>query len=317
MFVMTVTIVDSYHSCASSDELNSGSSSFQSIPSLSDTIISNFSDVTKNFNVVHINAQSIPSHFSDMLATFDTKNLHAILVSESWLKPCHSSTSYCLPGFQLIRNDRIGCGGGGVAIYLRTNIPFSVISMSTQPPPQNAGEHLFIEVTLSHTKLLLGVFYCHSSKVNYFSSFEKLLEDFTPNYPHTVLMGDFNTCLLKQDFRSSSLESITKSSNLNILPLNATHHFPNCCPSLFDIILVSSTAHVAKHGQCTADAFSYHDLIHLSYKIRPPKAKPKILLQRNFSGMDVDELCADARKVDWSSIINMDSVDKFPSSTNF
>lgn len=126
------------------------------------TLDSHFSDCVKNFNVVHINAQSIPAHFPDLLASFDSRNLHAILVSESWLKPSLPSTSYSLPGFRLIRNDRVGKGGGGVAIYLRSHIPFSIVGSSPQPPLPDAAEHLLLEITLSHKKTLLGVFYCPS-----------------------------------------------------------------------------------------------------------------------------------------------------------
>lgn len=298
--------------CSSSERLdNISDSSFYSSPSdsLHDTLTSQFSDCQKNFNVVHINAQSIPEHYSDILATFDVQNIHAILVSESFLKPCLPSTSYSLPGFHLIRNDRIGARCGGVAIYLRSHIPFAIISMSTQPPPINSGEHLFIEITLSHTKFLLGVYYSPSLTVDYFSSFENLLQTLVPSYNHNIIMGDFNTCLLKNNGRSSSIKSIATANNLNILPSNSTHHFPNCQPSLLDLIMVSSLSHVFKHGQCTADAFSYHDLIFISYKIRPPKPKPRVLLQRNFSGMNLDKLKKDARDMDWNIVENAKAVD--------
>ncbi|RVE55107.1 hypothetical protein evm_000005 [Chilo suppressalis] len=86
------------------------------------------------------------SHFIDMLAYLNHKNLHAVLVSESWLKPSRPSSSYTLPGVHLIRNDRTGSRGGGIAIYLRTHIPFTIISSSTQPPPANAGENPLIEI---------------------------------------------------------------------------------------------------------------------------------------------------------------------------
>lgn len=82
-----------------------------------------FSDAPRNFNVVHINAQSIPAHFPDMLATFDSKNIHAILVSSS----CLPSTLYALPDFNLVRNDRAIGGGDGVGIYIRQHIPFTVV----------------------------------------------------------------------------------------------------------------------------------------------------------------------------------------------
>lgn len=302
---------DSNENYLSVSSYNSSSSdSFSSIPSLSENLITHFSDVPKNLNIVHINAQSIPAHFPDMQMSFDIKNIHAILVSESWLKPSLPSISYYLPGFNLIRNDRTGSGGGGVAIYLRAHIPFTVISTSAQPPPLNAGEHLFIEVLLSHSKVLLGVYYSPSLRNNFFSSFNKILEDLTPSYSHTIIMGDFNTCLLKHDHRSDCLESIVKSCNMHLLPLSATHHFPNSTPSLLDLIMVSSSCHVAKHGQCSADAFSYHDLIFLSYKIRPPKAKPTIIMQRNFSGINNEVFLNDAQSIDWSPVISAETIDE-------
>lgn len=118
--------------------------SFHSMVSLNSSLTDIFSNVPKNFNVVHINAQSIPAHYSDLLASFQTSNVHAILISESWLKPSLPSTTFPIPGFHLIRNDRIGKAGGGVAIYLRAHISFSIISKSSQPPPADAAEHLLI-----------------------------------------------------------------------------------------------------------------------------------------------------------------------------
>ncbi|CAK1594782.1 unnamed protein product [Parnassius mnemosyne] len=129
-------------------------------------------------------------------------------------------------------------------------------------------------------------------------------------------MGDFNTCLLKNDSRSFRLKSIVQAANLHILPLSATHFFPNCSPSLLDLILVSSIDHVDKHGQCPADAFSYHDLIYLSYKLRPPKPKSRILLLRNFDGMDLDRLRDEAAKIDWNVVLTGANIDERVNSFN-
>lgn len=289
-----------------SSSSSSSDDSFHSINiPLDETLHTTFSDVVKNFNAVHINAQSIPAHFSDMLDSFTDNNIHAIFVSESWLKPCLPSIAYSLPGFHLIRCDRTGRGGGGVAIYLRTHIPFNIVCSSNS---SNEAEFLFLEITLSHSKVLLGVFYSPSSSVDYFSSFEYLLENLTPSFNHTIIMGDFNTCLLKNDSRAYRLKSVASACNLNILPLQATHFFPNCNPSLLDLILVSSPEHVSKFGQHTADAFSFHNLLYLSYKIRPPKLKRRILMQRNFGAIDMDRLRKDASECDWSSIANIGCV---------
>ena len=300
---------DSFFSVSSVSE-GSSEISFQSIHSLNDCLSSHLSPFPKNFNVVHINAQSIPAHYPDLLSSFENTNAHAILISESWLKPCLPSIAYSLPGFQLIRNDRTVRNGGGVAIYLRAHIPFTVLNYSQYDASDAAGpEHLFIELMFSHTKILLGVYYSPSLTVDYFESLEILLERLTPSYEHSVIMGDFNTCLLKNDSRAGRLKAVINSTNMHILPLSSTHSFPNCTPSLLDLILVSSIDHVELHGQCNAAAFSYHDLIFLSYKVKPPKAKSRILLQRNFTGMDLERLREDAEKIKWNMVYEQSTIE--------
>ncbi|CAG4960700.1 unnamed protein product [Colias eurytheme] len=294
-----------------SDSLGSSDDSFRSVsqPPLDITLSSIFLDVPRNFNLVHINAQSIPAHFPDLLTSFLSTNIHAILISESWLKPNLPSSAYTLPGFNLVRNDRTGRGGGGVAIYIRSHISYKLLFSSPQPPPPNSTENILLEVHLSKSKILVGIFYSPSLSIDYFSNFEDLLDLYSPQYDHSILMGDFNTCLLKGDCRSKKLLSLLNSHNLQVLPLNPTHFFPGCNPSLLDLMIVSSPSLVAKHGQCPADAFSFHDLIYLSYNLRPPKFKPSTVMLRNFVGIDLSQLSVDAKLCDWQSVVDAVSID--------
>ena len=231
------------------DSITDSDDSFHSTSLPLNTLLdSKFSSVPKNFNVIHINSQSIPAHYPDLLSSLDVKNVHAILVSETFLKPCLPSTSYSIPGFHLIRNDRVNKGGGGVAIYLRSHIPFTILDKSHSQYSE-AAEHIFVEILFGTLKVLLGVFYNPSLHINYFESFEILLEKYVSTVDHTILMGDFNTCLIKNDKRAKSLKNIVLSSNLHLLSSSATHFFPHCSPSLLDLIIVSSVDHVHFHGQ--------------------------------------------------------------------
>ncbi|CAG4930029.1 unnamed protein product [Colias eurytheme] len=116
--------------------------------------------------------------------------------------------------------------------------------------------------------------------------------------------------MLKNDSRSKKLQNLVDACNLNLLPLNATHTVPNCRPSLLDLILISSPTYVVKHGQCAADAFSNHDLLYLSYRLRLPKLKHRILMQRSFGGMDLDRLRNDAANIDWNAILKAHTVEE-------
>ena len=207
-----------------------------------------------------------------------------------------------------MRNDRTGKGGGGVAIYLRADIPFHIVSVSPSPYSESA-EYLFLELTLHHAKLLLGVLYSPNLCVDYFNSFDSLLNDICPLYEHVVIMGDFNTCHIKDDLRAHKLQSLLSSFNLTILPLAATHHSPNCTPSWLDLMIVSEPNNVTTHGQLTS-CFSYHDFIYLSYRIRPPKRKPQYLFLRNYQGIDLKALQHDANGIDWTCILNCSCINE-------
>lgn len=287
----------------------SDSDSFCSISeTLGDTLRQNF-NISSNqlLNVCHINAQSIPSHYNDLLEAFCGTNVHAILISESWFKPHLLSTSYSLPGFILIRNDRVDKRGGGVAIYLRSDLPYTVVKQSSHN--SYTAEYLFLEVRVKGVKTILGVVYCPPS-VDYFSDLESALESLGSEYVHHIIMGDFNTDLLTPTSpRTLKLQNIIKSMGLHILPLHATHHNPNV-DTWLDLMLISSLSLIATHGQCSAPGFSRHDAIFVSYILKPPKAKPKILHLRSFARIDVDQLREDASTIDWRSLLAATSMDE-------
>ncbi|CAF4742534.1 unnamed protein product [Pieris macdunnoughi] len=207
----------SYKSPSSSGSSSNEASLFNtSFYPLNVHLFNSFLGLSKNFNVVHINAQSVPAHYSYLFTSLQYCNIHAILISESWLKPSLPSTSFPIPGFHLLRNDRLARVEGGVAIYLRAHISYFILSSSPQPPPNDAVEHFSLEVSFSYSKLLLGVFYSFSLNVDYFSALGLLLDNFINNNKHTIFMGDLNTCLLRNDHRSRKPTSTIESYNFNI-----------------------------------------------------------------------------------------------------
>lgn len=281
--------------------------SFCDANTLGSTLVQSYKDIFNTFNVCHINAQSIPSHFSDLLDTFSDSPAHAILVTESWLKPPLDSNSFALPGYILIRNDRIGKGGGGVAIYLRGDIVYSVI-LSSPSVFSFSAEYLFLEVLVMGVKVLLGVVYCPPS-VDYFSSLESALDSICFSYSHHIIMGDLNTDLLKPTSHSVKLSNLLKSVNLSVLPLKPTHHNLDSPDTLLDLLIISRPDLVVKHGQLLAPGFSHHDLIFLAYKLKTPKMKPTVVWMRNFSKLDYQALKNDAESIDWIRVLSVLSVD--------
>lgn len=105
---------DSFYSANESASSTSSDDSFCSMVATTGELIRGKFNLENRvtFNVCHINAQSIASHYSELDVTFTDANVHAVLISESWLKPHLPSAAYPLPGFILIRNDRVDRRGG-------------------------------------------------------------------------------------------------------------------------------------------------------------------------------------------------------------
>lgn len=266
-----------------------------------------FLDYHKFLNLCHINCQSIPAHHNELLDAFSSLNLHAILISESWLKPQLDSSWFAIPGYILIRNDRLGKRGGGVALYLRSDLKYTILANSPSLYTASA-EFMFLQVQVGGAKVILGVVYCPPN-TDFYLDLERALETISFQSTHQIIMGDFNTDLLKDSPSSQKLRNIFQSVNLSVLPLDATHHNIDSPDTWLDLILVSSPEHVLKHGNILAPGFSRHDLIFTSYKLKQCKPKPSVIQMRNFTKIDVDCLRLDAQNLDFSPVFNSDSID--------
>ncbi|XP_068620592.1 uncharacterized protein [Battus philenor] len=253
-------------SCATNSSNELRLSNTTDLITLKDVLSEIFSMCSGNFNVVHINAQSIFAHYLTLLATFAPPNyIDAILVSESFLKEDIDSESVDLPGYELIRNDRSHKGCGGVAIYLRKSINYNIVVQSPSRYTKSA-EYLFIEPYYKDTKILLGVFYSPSSNIDYFECFDNILMNYRLKYQHVNILGDFNTDLLKNNKRRNKFLSIIDKHNLNILPLEETHFAPYSVASVLDVIIVSDKDNVTFRQ--IESYFSYHDIICVSNKLQ-------------------------------------------------
>ncbi|KAG6447877.1 hypothetical protein O3G_MSEX005232 [Manduca sexta] len=76
-----------------------------------------------------------------------------------------------------------------------------------------------------------------------------------------------------------------------------------------DIILTSAPSPVFSHGKFSAPGFFHHDLIYMSYALKPPKFPSKIFHLRSFGRIDADKLKGDAANVNLDHLLAATSVD--------
>lgn len=86
-----------------------------------------------NLTVGHINCQSLDAHLSDVLSAIHNHKIHALALSEFWLTPAMDSRRFYKPDYELLFVDRIGKGGGEVALSVHKSLRARIIFKSPQP----------------------------------------------------------------------------------------------------------------------------------------------------------------------------------------
>lgn len=85
-------------------------------------------------DVLLLNARSVFNKKDELAVLIDQHKSDLVMVTETWLTENVPNEAVHIPGLTIIRKDRNGGRGGGVAIYVRDHIPVKVRNDLIQPP---------------------------------------------------------------------------------------------------------------------------------------------------------------------------------------
>jgi hypothetical protein len=265
-----------------------------------------FVSFPSSLKVCHVNAQSLPAHIDEFKLLFTSVSVDVILVSESWLKPSLLSEHFELPGFTLLRNDRLGKAGGGVAAYIRSELSARLISASPQIY-SHSPEFLLFEIKMLTECILIGAVY-RPPKAGRLSMLEDAILNVMHAYQHLIILGDFNADLLKDSFESRQLKTMLDSLNFTILPSQSTFHTPTS-DSLLDLIAVSDSDNVLCNGQTPCPDFSWHDLVYVVYQLQHNLNYNTTVTYRDFKNFNLDACLLEAVDLPWYAIQQQQNID--------
>lgn len=257
-------------------------------------------------NVGHINAQSImrKGKLDEFKYIIHDVPLDIICVSETWLQPLHNDSEAGIIGYTLIRNDRTFNSHGGVCIYVRNELPFSVVGKSND----THTESLFLQVTLGESKILIGAFY-RPPNVHGISDIENALNVLHQLYSDIILIGDFNINVLKANSLSNSFKDFLDSINLFISNVEPTH-FTDTSATQIDLIISSKPHKMIRVNQVSVPGISKHDLIFCCYEMSIDRNNNELpTLYRSFKDINCSELIADVQRSNWSLVYDLSDVD--------
>ena len=119
-----------------------------------------------------------------------------IALTETWLSPSDPLDFYCLQGFQKIVSKRRTIGkGGGVAVFLKEEISYSLIDYETDQ------ECLILSIKEKNkVEGYIRVIYRPPSANldKFFNFFESMLHFLRTKNSKTLIFGDFNINILEQ-----------------------------------------------------------------------------------------------------------------------
>ena len=98
---------------------------------------------TNKLNFCTLNSQSISKKMDEFRLTFSDSKATVITVSETWATTSVRDSQISLAGYNLLRHDRKGRRGGGLAVYIKNCIKYKVIEKSTE---QEKTEYILFEI---------------------------------------------------------------------------------------------------------------------------------------------------------------------------
>lgn len=201
------------------------------------------------------NIRSLPAHHRDLVLQPLLMSCVALCLTETWLTSSHSSGTFAIPNYTLLREDSQRSPGGGVCTYVSNTTPFHVENLSLSEKgveiqyvvlhlPQNS--QLFLATVYRHPTLSLKKFELIISKLIHCLGASK-----TP----TIIVGDFNINLMQDNLSLSVLNELLQYGFTQHVE-NATHR----SGSLLDHVYCNRDVTVHQTGTYYSD----HDMLWLS-----------------------------------------------------
>ncbi len=104
----------------------------------------NLQHVYNSFSILYFNARSVLPKLSELASVAAQSSPDVIAVTETWLNPSVPDGALLLPNYStIVRDDRTERRGGGVMLFIRDDLQFSV-----RPDLTVWHESVWIEIRL-------------------------------------------------------------------------------------------------------------------------------------------------------------------------
>ena len=232
--------------------------------------------------IAQFNVNSLLGHLDLVQAHLHSNFYHIISISETWLHDGIPDDMIRLGDYLLVRNDREGKRGGGVACYVRRSLRVRLLAVSPSVF-SNSPEYMILEIGCPGADSLLFTTMYRRPKAILFNEFFNVLSRYSFAYKNIIIGGDLNCNLLGAGFGAASFRESVSSHALGIVDSDSTFHTSIADPWL-DVFILDYLANVLSFQKSEAPFIAGHDLIELSYRFEKPPIQARIISRRSYGG---------------------------------
>jgi len=262
---------------------------------------------TENLHICHVNYQSLLAHLDEFRDFVTNSGYNIICLSETWLRPSVSDHLVRLQGYYLVRRDRTGRAGGGVAFYIQEHLRAEVLLQSDNDCDRRP-EFIIAKISAENVGILLAVVY-RPPHCGFLADFFNAFQDLLTTFKHLIIFGDFNADLCSQSFDAEQIQAFVDSSSLSLVPFAPTHHTKTSSTWL-DLCIIDDTDKLITQRQLDVCFLPSHELIDITYKVKIERFSRRQITIRDLCSFDSDRFLEDFNSYDWRSIYLAKDIDE-------
>ena len=254
----------------------------------------------KGLHFIHLNIRSLPPKLDELRIIARNTRAACICITETWLDETVLDSEIQIQNYSIRRKDR-NRHGGGVCIYVRTDLAFNPLDQLSH----DNLEATWIELLLPKTKpIVCGVVYRPPQQTDFYELLESVgLETSFFDETECVVLGDFNT-YVSSNKRSNLVKSLSSFLDLfNMSQIIKDFTRVSTTSSTIDLIPVTDSEKISQHGVLDIGV-SDHSLIYCTRKVtRSIFNKHNTVTIRSTKNYNKEELQLCLLNADWSSVM--------------
>lgn len=262
-------------------------------------------------SMMHINIRSAVKNLQKLETYLANLNhsFQVTAVSESWLKD-HNAPLYCLEGYQAEHNVRPTRGGGGVSLYIRDGIEYTI---KKEMNHQNSViESLFIEISKGQigncSDLIIGVIYRPpNTDIKLFNEYMlNILEMIKNENKPSYLLGDYNLNLINAENHTLTQEFLDLMYSHALFPsITKPTRVTTTSATLIDNIFCNNVYNQSDifTGILYTDVSDHFPVFHIDYSNQLKKA-PRQMKRRMYTQANMTLFSEKVRDHDWSPVLS-------------